>query len=469
MTPLSLLFTCASFVAGLPSTPSVAPRTASRRTSISVAPRMSSLDNGVIKVGVDLNMGGVITYMSRSSDTHNVINLHDYGREIQQSYYAGPTPFGHSSPDWPNWPWNPIGAGDAYGTPSTVVASANDGKTLYVRAIGMQWALNDVPCECFFETWIALDGHAANVRYRLTNHRSDLTAYDAYGQELPAVYTIGKLWHLITYDGPAPFTGDAVREVPFTSAPPWENFQPTESWMAWVNDAGFGLGVLNTGVSTFLAGFAGTPNVGGPDDDPTGYIAPVRGEVLDHNIAHTYEVSLVLGTVSEIREYAVAHRRGETRPDLEFPDRIQEDRQSLAYFNARDAGLPFRGPLRLELDRPDPQIYLPAGRWDAAGMPTLYIEAAFHSPDTSAAIFWAGPGEDFSEARVLSFPVVGDGKFRTYAVDLSSHPAYRGVINRLRFDPGDGGVAGAYVEIGRISFRPDSGPARSPRVVVRSP
>lgn len=46
-----------------------------------------------------------------------MINHHDEGREAQLSFYAGPRGYdpdkcGHGG--WPNWPWNPIGAGDCY-------------------------------------------------------------------------------------------------------------------------------------------------------------------------------------------------------------------------------------------------------------------------------------------------------------------------------------------------------------------
>lgn len=46
----------------------------------------SFLDNGTIKVGVDLTVGGSIYYLSQSGTTNNVINIADLGRYVQQSY-----------------------------------------------------------------------------------------------------------------------------------------------------------------------------------------------------------------------------------------------------------------------------------------------------------------------------------------------------------------------------------------------
>jgi len=449
--------------AGHPVPPRVLPRHAVPRTA--VAPNMSYLDNGTIRVGVDLNMGGAITYLSKSSDSANVVWVPSPGGEIGPSCYAGPTPYGNPNPDWPNWPWNPVVSGDSYGNPSTVVASANDGKALYVRTVPLQWALNDVPCECFFETWIALDGNAVRLRYRLSNHRSDLAAYGAYGQELPAVYTIGKLWRIFTYDGDSPFTGATVREVPYVAAPPWQNLSPTENWVALVDDSGWGLGVLNDEVYFFLAGFSGTPDAGGPADSNTGYIAPVRDEILDQNVAYDYDATLVLGTVADIRSYAVAHRRVETRPDLHFStDRFQEDRQHITYVNATDSGLPIKGGLHVLLDQSDPQIWLPESRWDAGSLPTLYLTAAFHTHETTAEVFWAIPGQGFDGSRRLDFTVIPDGQMRTYAIPLWSAATYSGTITRLRLDPSDGGTAGDWAEIASISFQPEPG-GRTPRVV----
>ena len=445
--------------------PRIAARHPAPRTS--APPQMSYLDNGTIRVGVDLDMGGAITYLSRSSDSVNVINSFDLGREVNPSFYSGPSPYGHPSPDWPNWPWNPVGAGDTYGNRSQVVSSANDGSTLFVRAIPMQWALDNVACECFVETRITLDGNAVRLRYRLTNHRTDLRDFGGYGQELPAVYTVGKLWRLFTYDGASPFTGDSVREVPFVAGPPWQALVPTENWVALVDDSKWGVGVVNTDVFFFLGGFAGTPDAGGPGDNNTGYIAPVREEMLDHNIAYTYEASLVLGTVADIRAYAVAHRRADSRPDYHFDlDRFQEDRRGFTYLNAMDEGLPIRGSLHVKLDEVDPQIYPPEGHWDASEMPVLYIRAAFHTHDATGAVFWSGPGQDIDGSRVVLFPTIPDGQFHTYAVDLAASPDYTGTIAHLRFDPGDGGVADDWVEIAWISFQPDAAPRR-PRVVER--
>jgi hypothetical protein len=414
-----------------------------------VASNLSILDNGVIRVGVDLSQGGVITYLSKSGDSRNIVNDWEPGRQIGQSYYSGPDPYGGAP-----WPWNPVGSGDGYLDTSQVVASSNDGTTLYVRTVPLQWNVRAESCECFFETWLSLDDNTVHARYRLTNHRADLKRYDAFDQELPAVYTIGTLYRLFTYDGDAPYTGAPAREISPSQGPNWDTFYPTEHWMAFVDDSGWGLGVVNADVTRFLAGFAGVPNTGGPKDDATGYIAPVRQEILDHNITFDHDVALIVGTVDDTRAYAAAHRPADTRPDVQF-NRVpfQEDRQHVIYLNATDTGVPLDGALRVRLDQVDPQVWFYDGRFDAASMPVLYLTAAFHTADTEAEIFWAIPGESFDGSRHVRFPIVGDGKFRTYAVDLASVATYTGTVTQLRFDPANGGVPGEFVDIQSITFR----------------
>ncbi|MCC6157293.1 MAG: hypothetical protein IT350_04515 [Deltaproteobacteria bacterium] len=270
--------------------------------------KMSYIDNGVIKIGVDLNMGGAITYLAdyRNHDI-NLVNSADQGREIQPSYYSGPQPYGDPHPGWPDWPWNPIGAGDCYGNRSEVLEKFNDGTTIYVKSIPLQWALDNVPCECVFEQWIELDGNAARVHYKLTNNRADHTDYGARHQELPAVYTTDRFHRLFSYNGNAPFSGGPVEEIA-NSGPPWAYFGATEKWAALVQDNGWGLGVYNPDAEQFVGGFHGTPGSGDPTASSTGYLSPLRTENIRWNTVYEYDAFLILGYVEDIRAWVYENR-----------------------------------------------------------------------------------------------------------------------------------------------------------------
>src|SRR6185312_5654762 len=365
-------------------------------------PKMSYLDNGVIRLGVDLNLGGAITYLSRSGTEQNLVNSHDFGRQIQMSYYSGPVPFTvpgkQPKPEWKNLGWNPSQVGDAFGNPSRVLAHTNNGKQLYVKCVPMQWPLEDVPGDCTFECWFELDGAAVRARCRLTNNRSDHTQYPARGQELPAVYTNGPWYKLMTYIGDKPFTGDALARIRKTDKGLWTPWIATECWAALVDDNDFGLGIFEPGCGAFNGGFFDKPHKGGPRDNPTGYIAPTPNEIIDWNIVHEYRYDLIVGTLSQIRDYVYTHAKPLSPPAWRF----EKDRQGWTYVNADDTGWPIRGELNVRLDQNDPQLHGPVQFWSDAG--TVMIEAASHTHANDARIFWRKlTDSSFTEGNSIPF------------------------------------------------------------------
>ncbi|MHB9037149.1 MAG: hypothetical protein ACYC64_10800 [Armatimonadota bacterium] len=412
----------------------------------------SVLDNGTIRIGVDIHRGGVITYLSKSGSAYNVVNSCDLGREIQQSYYSGPKCFQKGYWFGSPWPWNPIGTGDCHNNPSELLEVTNNGKTIYVKSIPKQWALDNVPGDCVFETWIVPQNAAPNaiwVRCRLTNHRSDTNQYPAELQELPAVYTIGDLHHLYTYDGEAPFSGGSLREIQCGAAvPDWKRLNASENWAALVDDKSWGLGVFSPGCNHFWGGFCGTPG-GGPSDSSTGYIAPRHMEILDHNIVYTYDYYLIMGTLSDIRDFVYQHKP-DNRPDYCF----ESDRRHWWYVNTEDTGWPIAGKLKVRLDRPDVQIVSPVGMWAARDFPRLYVRAAFYGTQRQADIRWKSLGDDvFTKGKSISFEVIPDGEFRTYEIDVSTSPFWTDSITNLSLEP-RADQPGAYVDIAYFGVYP---------------
>ncbi len=418
--------------------------------------RMSYLDNGAIRIGVNLDLGGAITYLSASGSDVNLINSRDWGRQIQMSHYSGPNPFtpGEKQPHpaWAKLGWNPIQSGDVYGNRSPVLEHRNNGSMLYTKCVPLQWPLDDEPGECTFECWIRLEGATAQVRSRLVNRRSDTTQYRGRHQELPAVYTNGPWYRLLTYTGDKPFTGDALTTIPARF--PWSNWQATENWAALLNDAGWGLGVWHPGAYTFLGGFAGKPGAGGPGDGPTGYVAPLHREIIDHDIEYEYRYVLILGSLDEIRRYVYAHAPASAPPVYRF----EADRQHWHYASATDTGWPILGELEVRPEGAGAHLIGPSGFWSAQEAPKLYIDAAFPAGVPRAAVFWKRHDDpDFGRPKSVTFDVAPDGKYRVYEVDLASSPEWRGTITGLRLDPGPPGEPGDVVRIRTISFQPPGG------------
>ncbi len=383
--------------------------------------RVEYLDNGIVRIGIDLSIGGAITYFADKEKGINMVNSHDWGRQIQMSFYSGPNPFepngNKPKPNWAQLGWNPIQSGDCFGNRSEVIDFSNDGKTLYVKCIPMHWPLDNVPGQCTFESWIRLDGATAIVRSRINNHRDDKTQYDGRSQEVPAIYTNGPWYRLITYIGDKPFTGDDWTEIPIKKKIPgqfpWSRFQATENWAALLDKDGHGLGVWIHGTSKFLGGFAGKPGAGGPKDGPTGYIAPINDEILDHNIQYEYSYQLIAGTIDEIRNHVYTHSTGPVT-SWEF----HSDRQNWVYRNASDAGWPINHGLAVQLNQNNPQIISPLGCWQIENYQAIEITAAFESTGQHAKIKLI----QFSDTGLfpvqIPFKSIPDGKMRTYTVSL---------------------------------------------------
>lgn len=207
----------------------------------------------------------------------------------------------------PTQPWNPIGSGDVYHHAAPVInlTVSADNSSATVWSVPYQWACDTVPCDCYFKQSIALVGSAVEVTLTLIPHRSDTTFYPAMTQELPAVYVNGDLCHLWTYNGSTPFVGAPLNEQPATwgvDSGAWSSFVSSERWMAFTNATGWGVGVVSPSVSFFGAGFFNNGKNGvydcvpkgyGPDDSPTGYIAPWMPEIIDPQVAYPYSFALV--------------------------------------------------------------------------------------------------------------------------------------------------------------------------------
>jgi hypothetical protein len=416
-------------------------------------PDIQLVENAHIRVGITRKWGGAITHVSIPGGP-NIINSHDLGRQIQQSYYSGPPNYQKAGKEkskaWSTFPWNPIQTGDAYRNGSQVVDVRISGNSLYVKTIPMLWPMNNDPGECTMETWITLSKTSPAFTYkaRLTNQRSDKTQYKGGAQEVPAVYVNGPYHHLMMYTGDKPFTGGALRELRNDHREdwPWVNSLPTEGWAALVNDAGTGIGVIVPSPIEFHGGFSGKRGIGGETDGSTGYMSPIASEVLDHNVVFDYRADFVVGNVSEIRAAAERHRpRG--LPSWDFSER----RSGWIYESGTDAGFPLKG--RGLGGTPEPgletlRILGPYAIWQASAAKRVRLQISAKAAG-SVRMFWRGlPPADastkpslwsawrgtwFDNERSVTamFPA---GKKRWVDIDLSGNVNYKGAICGLGLD-----------------------------------
>ena len=406
--------------------------------------QLEFIDNGTIKLGISKNLGGAITYISKSGTDENVINNFDWGRQIQMSFFSGPVPYheaGQKPKDhWKHIGWNPIQAGDDHGHGSKVTDFKKTDTTIYVKCIPMQWPLDNIPGECTYEAFIDLKGNTVQVRSRLNNARSDKTQYPGRHQELPAVYTNGPYYRLMTYRGDKPFSGDELFRVPKKPAGKrgWDYWLATEHWAALGNDDNWGLGIYKPNNSLF-----------------TGGVAPPHTEILDHNITYDYRYTLILGSLDEIRAHAVREGKGAGLPDWKFEKDRQHWRYQAAGKQGTDAGWPIQGFIELDLAKKGITAVSPPTLWQAGDAPVLHIEAAFKAEQKKAAVAWTAydgknQSPNFDPKNHLQFDIIGDGRLRTYKVELSSAESYQGPMSYLFLRPSLAPEEGGWVKIKRI-------------------
>jgi hypothetical protein len=384
---------------------------------------VSYLDNGTIRLGVDLDDGGKITYLARSRGP-----VADVIHDVQQSYRDGG--------------WHVAASG------GELLAATNDGSTIYTKVVPR--TDEGTPCACVFETWVTLSGSSAQVRNRLTSSRPDEGPRPPTPQELPALYTSGTAYRLFTYDGRAPYTGAPVRRISQRAGRffvPGATFAATEHWAALVGTGGRGVGLFVPEVTRF-SGIPGT-SAGVEQGGVNGYLTATTPEILDARIVYSYRYALVLGTLRQIRAYAAAHRP-ESRPSYRFGP----DRRHWWYRNAADEGFPTPGALRVRLDRPEPQLIGPEQWWQAKTAPLLYVRGAWHTRQGVAAIHWSSAGRGFDERRRVLFGVIPDGRFSTYRIRLTGSRLYSGLVTGLRLDPVVAAEIGGFVDISCISWKP---------------
>ncbi len=259
--------------------------------STSVPSGWSYLDNGIARVGVDLDYGGAIGHFS--VDGVNVLNANDAGRYLQQSFYGDD--IGGS---WHGDPWvfNPVQGGSSEGDPSLVTEFCNNGTTLYAKTIPMDWGGTGVT-PCVMEEWITIDGDVAVFQFRFEYNGSwDNTARH---QEVPALFLRRDLEHLTYYEGNAPWTGAAVTQILpnqlETQGNQYVSFD--EPWLAYLNASDWGIGLYKRDEDS--ATCYRFQSIG--ESSATSYFAFLDTFALLPGLVHEYTLYAKIGTLTELR------------------------------------------------------------------------------------------------------------------------------------------------------------------------
>ncbi|MBQ2555294.1 MAG: hypothetical protein II561_01970 [Thermoguttaceae bacterium] len=433
------------------------------------------LENDRVKLGLDLSLGGAVTYLEdKANKSGNMINSFDWGRQIQLSYYSGPVPYIGPNGEkpferWAGLGWNPIQSGDCGRYRSYVLEFKRiSDKEAFLRARPMLWPNSGVPAECVFECRYELMDNGFVLDATIVNNRSDKTQYPARNQETPAVYTNAPWYKLVSYLGDKPFENEPVTTVVDKADGkgwPWRRYYSPERWTALVNEKNYGVGVYQPFSTLTSGGFHGGDAAKGqnlgPKDVATGYIAPWETTILDWNIRRTYRATFIVGSVDEIRStvYKLAKNDLPETPNWVF----QGDRQNWSYIDATDEGYPIADALKINLKEgaqaiaKSPDIF-----WKTENAKTLEIDCALtqEKADVDGGVTvrftpvspadgvdylqWSEGAFDRDKDRAekektrprlpqiyVDAPVKFDGKRRVVSVDLSKVEGYSGAMKSV--------------------------------------
>ena len=246
--------------------------------------RWHYLDNGQIRLGVNLSAGACIGWFSGAPGSENVLNSFDVGRYVQQSYYGD-----KDGSDWNGKPWrfNPVQGGSWRNTPAEVDDAHFDAANLYTKTKPRHWATGALLPECVMEQWLRLEGPLARLKFKMTYIGKKV--HKPTHQELPALFVAPRYDTLV-------FVGDKNQLMRKQPAFPNEYERVHEPWCAWVdkNDRGVGLFMPHTTQLTCY-------RVRNGNRGDCSYLAPIQTFALKPGLVFEYEVVLALGSLDELR------------------------------------------------------------------------------------------------------------------------------------------------------------------------
>ncbi len=248
-------------------------------------------------------MGGAITWLSWRGHPDNVVNIHDPGRLIQQSYYAGQqidrTADGQHE-RWSPWSWNPIQAGGV-GSWARVTRLEQRKGEIFSETIPKLWDMPNEEAAAVMRQWTAFEPRMPDVIVVRCEFESLRQPGDRWGdkplprnQELPACYFTRAFSKAKSYLG-----GGKWRDETPPLGPPWSKITPPKKVVACFDAAGQGVAIFSpTATEPWNYGPVGQ----GDSDDPHAgqcmHVAPLATLHLAPRSRLGYRYWLVVGTAA---------------------------------------------------------------------------------------------------------------------------------------------------------------------------
>jgi hypothetical protein len=252
------------------------------------------LENGQLRLGIDLSTGGGVFYFS-DSDGENFLSSQTKARYMQQSYYGAV-----DGTVWKGkqWVWNPVQGRAVASSNLKVLTFKKSPEAIYVKSIPVHWATGTSMSDCIMEQWIVLKARIAHIRYKFTYTGS--VNHPIKWQEMPSIFLDPKYSRLSFYSGKSPWSNGELESF----IPGWPNktFGLTESWAAYLDREGVGLGVMVPRIKSLTAyRYVAKKNLGDNSEDCS-YFAPMKKIAIKKGVAIMYDVFLTVGKVEDIRK-----------------------------------------------------------------------------------------------------------------------------------------------------------------------
>ena len=254
------------------------------------------IDNGIVRLGVDMERGGSVFSFALSENHTNLLNHYDEGRFVQQSYYGEPD---GSRWNGQNWSWNPIQGGGCNGTKAQVKSAEINESSLRIVSTPVHWAYSYLMPELEMEEIITLEGNIGHIHYIFRNTGAKATNHPSSSHEMPAIFVDAAYQHLKFYKGSKPWEGEELQDT----IPGWPNeYQArSEEWAAYVNSKDYGIGVYTPGSPNMTTYRFGSGNATGPKGGDCSYFAPLRRFAIMKGMTVEYDVYLTIGDIKDIR------------------------------------------------------------------------------------------------------------------------------------------------------------------------
>ena len=305
--------------------------------------RIVYLSNDYYKIGIDLQWGGALSYLEdlthnveavvkdghtkvdsnaskrynvRRANKHvNLINCHDAGRLVQQSYYGPLYMDGYPNGFYEgnDWNYNPVQGGNMYNDTSKIVDYRLTEDTIYVKCRPMDWAMTkEWITPSYMEAWYKIKENSVYAKCRYV----DYSGYPecSMGVELPAFYCVEPLNQMYYYSGDDPWLDEALtveKNLEFWSSNPKSWFyNAKEKWAAFAGefDDSFAIGIfsamkLDINIRAGVFGRGTTKSINPSKEGSTSYIAFGSDERIMFRSFEPFEYDYCIstGTVDEIR------------------------------------------------------------------------------------------------------------------------------------------------------------------------